>query len=263
MSRRRRQSSASWDRPSIRGTRRRRAGKAGGPRVSLCQHEDLVVAPARAACTSRTSRAGPCRRWTISRRPRRRPRSLSRSPPSPTPGTSRRCTAPSATSPARYPFAPDREDYLVHITTGTHVAQICTFLLDRVAALPGRLLQTSPPRRGNGAGTFTIIDLDLSRYDSLASRFQKERTEGLLIPQVRHRHQNAAYNRLIERIEQVAVGSRAPILLLGPTGAGKSQLARRIFELKKARRQVSRRARRGQLRHPPRATGRCPRCSGT
>ncbi len=33
--------------------------------------------------------------------------------------------------------------------------------------------------------------------------------------------------------------SRAPILLMGPTGAGKSQLARRVFELKKARRQVS------------------------
>ena len=30
-----------------------------------------------------------------------------------------------------------------------------------------------------------------------------------------------------------------PILLTGPTGAGKSQLARRIYELKLARRQVS------------------------
>jgi transcriptional regulatory protein RtcR len=50
---------------------------------------------------------------------------------------------------------------------------------------------------------------------------------------------NAAFNRLIERIEQVAIGSRAPILLTGPTGAGKSKLARRIFELKKARRQLT------------------------
>ena len=33
-------------------------------------------------------------------------------------------------------------------------------------------------------------------------------------------------------------GRRAPILLLGPTGAGKSLLARRIYELKKARRLV-------------------------
>ena len=30
----------------------------------------------------------------------------------------------------RYPFKPEEERYLVHITTGTHVAQICWFLLD-------------------------------------------------------------------------------------------------------------------------------------
>ena len=44
---------------------------------------------------------------------------------------------------------------------------------------------------------------------------------------------------MIEQIERVAIASRAPLLLTGPTGAGKSQLARRIFELKKARRQVA------------------------
>src|SRR5439155_20463350 len=46
-------------------------------------------------------------------------------------------------------------------------------------------------------------------------------------------------NRLIERIEHVAIASKAPLLLMGPTGAGKSQLARRIYELKKARHQIS------------------------
>src|SRR5262245_30135112 len=29
----------------------------------------------------------------------------------------------------RYDFRTDREEYLIHITTGTHVAQICMFLL--------------------------------------------------------------------------------------------------------------------------------------
>jgi transcriptional regulatory protein RtcR len=43
----------------------------------------------------------------------------------------------------------------------------------------------------------------------------------------------------MERIEHVAIHAREPILLTGPTGAGKSQLARRIFELKKNRHQVS------------------------
>ena len=44
---------------------------------------------------------------------------------------------------------------------------------------------------------------------------------------------------MIAEIEQVALNSPAPILLSGPTGAGKSMLARRIYELKKARRQLS------------------------
>ena len=38
---------------------------------------------------------------------------------------------------------------------------------------------------------------------------------------------------MIEEIEQVAMRSKAPILLMGPTGAGKSQLARKLYELKR------------------------------
>ncbi len=37
----------------------------------------------------------------------------------------------------------------------------------------------------------------------------------------------------------MAVASKAPLLLTGPTGAGKSKLARRIFELKKLRQRVT------------------------
>ncbi|MGT2513389.1 RNA repair transcriptional activator RtcR family protein [Sphingomonas panni] len=49
-----------------------------------------------------------------------------------------------------YPFDPDAADYLVHITTGTHVAQICLFLLTEAHYLPGRLLQTQPARGSGG-----------------------------------------------------------------------------------------------------------------
>ena len=45
----------------------------------------------------------------------------------------------------RYPFDTEREDYWIHITTGTHVVQICLFLMTEARSLPGRLLQTSPP----------------------------------------------------------------------------------------------------------------------
>ncbi|WP_434389167.1 RNA repair transcriptional activator RtcR [Melittangium boletus] len=141
-----------------------------------------------------------------------------------------------------YPFQPEQEDYLVHITTGTHITQISLFLLVESRHIPARLVQTSPSAGGRdmgGGGTHALIDLDLSRYDTLASRFQQEQREGLSFLKAGIDTRNAAFNRLIERIEEVATRSRAPLLLMGPTGAGKSQLAKRIYQLKKTRRHVS------------------------
>jgi len=138
-----------------------------------------------------------------------------------------------------YNFDTDAEDYLVHISTGTHVAQISLFLLTESRHIPARLLQASPPPgMGSGAvGDYRIIDLDLSRYDRLASRFELERDESVCVLKSGIATRNAHFNELIEQIEKVAVASAAPILLMGPTGAGKSQLARRIYDLKKDRRQ--------------------------
>jgi transcriptional regulatory protein RtcR len=140
-----------------------------------------------------------------------------------------------------YPFQPEREDYLVHITTGTHVAQICLFLLAESRHIPARLIQTSPPdeRERGSAGRYTIIDLDLSCYDRIAARFAEEQREARTFLKSGIATRNPAFNRMIEEIEQVAVASREPILLMGPTGAGKSSLARRVFELKKQRHQLS------------------------
>jgi len=143
-----------------------------------------------------------------------------------------------------YRFDPEAEDYLVHITTGTHVAQICLFLLTEARYLPARLLQTHPPRNSGGgpgsgpSGGWSAIDLDLSRYDSIATRFAAAAAEGSSFLKAGIETRNPAFNRMIDEIEQVAIRSRAPLLLMGPTGAGKSQLARRIFELKRARNQV-------------------------
>ena len=142
-----------------------------------------------------------------------------------------------------YEFDTDKEDYLIHITTGTHVAQICLFLLTESRHLPGQLLQSSPPRRsdkhGGSSGHYRIIDLDLSRYDQLASRFAQEQVESLAFLKSGIDTKNKHFNELIQRIEQVSLSTTAPILLTGPTGVGKSQLARRIFQLKRKREQVS------------------------
>lgn len=137
-----------------------------------------------------------------------------------------------------YEFKTGQEQYLIHITTGTHVAQICEFLLTESRHFPARLIQTGPPQKPGKPGTYSIIDLDLSKYDRIASRFRQEQSESRDFLKSGIATRNAAFNKIIDRIEQVAIASRSPLLLMGPTGAGKSQLARRIYELKKLRRQV-------------------------
>lgn len=139
-----------------------------------------------------------------------------------------------------YPFDLEQEDYLLHITTGSHVAQICCFLLAESRHIPAHLIQSSPTsKHAYDPGSFKIIDLDLSRYDQLFSRFAQEQREGVSFLKEGIETRNDAFNDLIAQIERVAIASSDPMLLTGPTGAGKTQLARRIYDLKRARRQVS------------------------
>ena len=133
-------------------------------------------------------------------------------------------------------FDPASDDTLLHLTTGTHVFQICAFLLAESRHIPAKLIQSVPPSRKDALpGRYSVIDLDLSRYDRLAQRFEAERAEGTSFLRGGIETRNAGYGAMIDRMEKVAVRSSAPLLLTGPTGAGKSALARRLYDLKKAR----------------------------
>jgi transcriptional regulatory protein RtcR len=140
---------------------------------------------------------------------------------------------------SHYPFDPEKEDYLIHLTTGTHVAQICWFLLNEANFIPARLLQTSPlqekSRDAKTCGRYEIIDLDLSKYDRLATRFAQEQARTLDFLKSGIATRNKGFNHLIGQIELVATNSTAAILLTGPTGAGKSMLASRIYDLRQSR----------------------------
>lgn len=136
---------------------------------------------------------------------------------------------------------PEEEDYWVHISTGSHVQQICLFLLTESGRFPGGLVQTSPEKRtqSSSPGSCQLIDLDLSKYDKIADRFLQDQQEAVDFLKSGIATRNREFNALIDQLERVAIHSKAPILLMGPTGAGKSHLARKIFELKKSRRQIS------------------------
>ncbi|MBP5671403.1 MAG: RNA repair transcriptional activator RtcR [Victivallales bacterium] len=137
-------------------------------------------------------------------------------------------------------FQPDIHNYYIHLTTGTHVAQICLFLLTESKHLPGKLIQTRRDEEGNKArSSYSIIDLNLARYDMIARRFAMQRNDDLAFLKSGIETKNQAFNLLIETIERVAIRSQKPMLLTGPTGAGKSHLAKRIYELKKKTNQVT------------------------
>lgn len=140
---------------------------------------------------------------------------------------------------ADYGFDEDRERYHVHLTTGTHVAQICWFLLTESRHVPARLVQTGPPRdETQRNGTIDVIDLDLARYNALQRRFEAESREHSAILLGGVETTTPKMQEMITRLELVATASSAPILLSGEPGTGKSTLAARIHELKLARRRI-------------------------
>jgi transcriptional regulatory protein RtcR len=145
----------------------------------------------------------------------------------------------------------------VHITTGTHVQQICLFLLTEARYLPGKLLQTSPPTPANSGepGELRVIDLDLASYRQIAERVQAARSEGLSFLKAGIATRNAGFNALIEQIERVATATRSPILLTGPTGAGKTRSPEGSSSSSRPATRSRRPLRRAQLRHPARRRG--------
>lgn len=155
-----------------------------------------------------------------------------------------------------YKFDTEEENYFLNITTGTHVMQICWFLLAESRFYPARLMQPSPsdtteaePEKDLSLpeehqqlsirGKINIIDLNLHRYDQILTRFQQYASQATELLKSGIATRNIDYNQLITEIEQVASRSHAPILLCGPTGAGKSFLAKQIYQLKLNQHQLS------------------------
>jgi transcriptional regulatory protein RtcR len=138
-----------------------------------------------------------------------------------------------------YEFDLEGEEYFVHITTGTHVAQICLYLLTESKHLPAKLVQTFRPyKKKKGAENVKVIDLDLAVYEQIAARFEVEREEGATVLKNGIQTRNVGFNEMIDEIEAVAVRTKDPILLTGRTGSGKSQMAGLIYDLKKSRNMV-------------------------
>ncbi len=135
-----------------------------------------------------------------------------------------------------YDWKPDEEDYFVHITSGSRAFHIVMYLMTEAQLIPGQILQTMENETPDvsPAGTFTLTDLQHEEYARVVSRLLDVRREYQVALKNGIDTRNPAFNAMIAQIQDVTLDDEGCILLMGPTGAGKSALARRIAELLRA-----------------------------
>lgn len=136
-------------------------------------------------------------------------------------------------------FHRDNTEYLVHINTGTNVERICLFWLVYANYLRAKLIQSAPSEgfgkshSDNAKGLLKIIDLGHTGNTVLANQINNLSLEGITFLKDGIQTRNKRYNDTIDELEKLVLASSDPILITGPTGAGKTKLATKIYELKK------------------------------
>lgn len=124
-------------------------------------------------------------------------------------------------------------NYFLNLSTGTHVMQIAAYRVCEANLWPAKLAQVGPDRGRKGtASKISILDLSLPEYDKIMRRVRSEvdKEESALKNGINT--QSPAFNSMVSKLLKIASRSRSPIVLMGPTGAGKTAMARRLHKVK-------------------------------
>ncbi|MCH5276221.1 MAG: sigma 54-interacting transcriptional regulator [Desulfovibrionaceae bacterium] len=142
---------------------------------------------------------------------------------------------------SRFTFDAGSFDYYMYFSSGNLFAHaFMLILLINLHNLPLRIVHLRRERDTGERDWFAeVYEGKISRWISEIGQYERNRSDTLDFLKSSIKTGNAAFNGLIRDIEHVALHSSAPILLSGPTGSGKSQLARRIYELRHDRGMVS------------------------
>lgn len=140
----------------------------------------------------------------------------------------------------RFHFDRKKEDYYFHFGPGNIFAHSFMFtMLINIRKLPCRIVQLRFPQSGPPTPHAEIYDGSINKWVADIGTLERDKSNACEFLKSSIKTRNRAFNALIRDIEHVATHSTAPILLSGPTGSGKSQLARRIYELRRKRGQVA------------------------
>lgn len=135
----------------------------------------------------------------------------------------------------RYQYDENAE-YWVHLSTGSHVMQLCLFMLTEARWIPARIAETQmdKTRLAEGwRGKLQLIDFELAKYAAIRERFSRQAVAYQATLKDGIPTRNLAFNQLMAELERVCLRSDDPLLLTGPTGAGKSKLAQQVHALRR------------------------------
>lgn len=141
---------------------------------------------------------------------------------------------------ASYPFDLAHESYYFHLGPGNLFPHaLMLIMLFHFKRLPFQLLRLAPNTDSEHGIVMEIYEGDIRKWIATISESEQQNITSLRLLKSSIETRNTHFNRIIEEIEYVATQSVAPILLSGPTGSGKSHLARKIYELRYTRGLVS------------------------
>ncbi len=135
-----------------------------------------------------------------------------------------------------WPFDYENNEYYIFFDSLEAMSRIFMYYLNTMQMIKISLIAITPQNDFYPYQTkMYIASGDLSYYMAISRQIQQNKADSVAYLKSGIETINPQFNALIERIEQVAMYSRQPVLLCGETGTGKSQLARRIYDIKVAR----------------------------
>lgn len=140
-----------------------------------------------------------------------------------------------------YVFNLERHTYLLYLPPGVYPQVTLAFMdIIRTLRLPLAIVQVYQyAEHGALKSNYSIFSIDISSALHQQQHVQEQRLSDQEYLKCGIATRNPQFNALISRLEHVTLHSRAPMLLSGPTGAGKSQLVRRLYEIKHRHGQLS------------------------
>lgn len=132
-------------------------------------------------------------------------------------------------------------DYFVHTTPASQIVQLCLLKLTESRHLPAELLQShAPSEAGDGdPGQWQVLHLDPAQLTQRPEPAASAQIEWAQLLRGGIETKNELHKQCIDALVRVGRATFDALFFVGPMGIGKSDLARRVYEMKKQERQLT------------------------